>query len=177
MKYKILWTMFLFIISSSAQADYLDDVRNFGYISGTGIACGARGYKSYETLARAYLVSAAQSDQEQAEGMYEYNTAKAEAYLRQRHSGLFACEDINERFNSQKIFQAKLYKNGTIKMPDGKIIRPRQEYDATLLYDRTKDEREILNTYYETIREKRRAQAQREGIYEKIREAESKIQH
>lgn len=173
MKYVIFLITFILAISS-AKADYLEDVRNLGYISGGGIACGARRYKSYELVARAYLVSAAHSDDEQEKGMYEYNTAKAQAYIQKRRDGLIGCEEINQRFERQKIFKTKLYKNGRLKMPDGKIITPRNFYDATLLYDKKVDERERLNAYYDKLMAKKKKQAQKEGIYQKIRQAEAK---
>lgn len=161
-------------VISPAHADYLSDVKNFGYISGTGIACNVERYKSYELLARAYMVSAARSDKEQEKGMYEYNTAKAEAFLYKQKDGLWDCDEVNERFNKQKIFQAKLYKNGTLKMPDGKIIRPRQNYDVTLLYDKNSNEREHLLAYYEKIVARQKRQLLKDGIYDKIRKAEAK---
>ena len=65
----------------AAAATYLEDVRNLGYVSGEGLACGAERYPSYELIARAYLVSKARSDSEQADGMYEYNKAKATAMV------------------------------------------------------------------------------------------------
>ncbi len=164
--------MFTLFFVISAKADYLEDVKNMGYISGEGIACGAKRYKAYETVARAYLVSAADSDEQQAEGMKVYNEAKARAYLFKRHDGLYDCAEINARFDKQKIFTTKLYKNGKMKMPDGKIIVPRQEYDATQLYDKDRDEREKLNELYDRIMTQKRKQAQKEGIYEKIKKAE-----
>ena len=166
----------LLLFIPAAKADYLEDVKSMGYVSGEGIACGAKGYKSYETIARAYLVSAAKSDEQQAAGMNAYNEAKAQAYLAKRHNGLYDCDETNMIFNSQKIFKAKLYKNGKLKMPDGKIIIPRQEYDATQLYDRDGDEREKLNELYDRIMARKRKQAQKEGIYEKIKRAERERQ-
>lgn len=170
--------LFLYLIASfllcsiTAKADYLEDVKSMGYVSGEGIACGARGYKSYETIARAYLVSAAKSDEQQEAGMNAYNEAKARSYLAKRHDGLYDCDEINARFNQQKIFTAKLYKDGKLKMPDGKVIIPRQKYDATQLYDRNSNEREKLNELYDRIMSQKRKQAQKEGIYEKIKQAE-----
>lgn len=167
-------TIFLLsVIFKSAFADYIEDVKNLGYASGEGLACGASRYPAYETIARAYLVSAARSDKEQADGMYAYNAAKARAYMKKRGDGLFNCAEINDRFNAQKIFQSKLYKSGTIKMPDGKVIKPRQKYDVTSLYDRNSNEREHLNAYYDKIMAKKRKQAQKEGIFQKIKQAEA----
>lgn len=157
------------------SSSYLEDVRNLGYVSGEGLACGASRYPSYELIARAYLVSKARSDQEQADGMYEYNKAKATAYMEKRGDGYWGCEEVNRRFNNQKIFQSTLYKNGTIKLPDGKILKPRQEYDVRLVYNRQEDERGKLNAFYDKIMAKKRQRAAKEGIYQKIKQEEIKL--
>lgn len=167
----------LVICQAVAANNYLEDIRTLGYVSGEGLACGASRYPSYELVARAYLVSSARSDKEQADGMYAYNSAKARAYMNKRREGLMGCEEINARFDKQKIFKAALYKNGTIKMPDGKVIKPRQEYDPRLLYNRNDDERSRLNAYYDKLQAKKKRQAQKGGIFNKIREEELKSQY
>lgn len=174
MKYRVILFCCVFFASMPAwsASSYIEDVKSLGYISGEGLACGAKRYPSYELVARAYLVSKARSDEEQASGMYEYNAAKAQAYLRKKRSGLWDCDDVNARFNNQKIFNSKLYKNGTIKLPDGKIIKPRQKYDVTLLYNLNDNERERLDAYYEKSLAKQQKRAQEQGIYKKIRQKE-----
>lgn len=175
-KYLIISQM-LIVSPAFAVDNYLEDVRNLGYVSGEGLACGAKRYPSYELVARAYMVSSAKSDKEQARGMYAYNQAKARAYMSKRRDGYINCDDINQRFNNQKIFQAKLQKNGTIRMPDGKIITPRQPYDPNLLYNRQEDERGRLNAYYDKLLEKKKRQAQKQGIFKKIKQAEAMAQN
>ena len=173
---KVLQTLvfvLLVITSASANNSYIEDVRSFGYVAGEGLACGASKYPSYEFIARAYLVSSARSDSEQAEGMYEYNNAKASSYLNKRKDGLLGCSEINSRFNNQKIFNSKLYKNGKIKLPDGKIIIPRQNYNPNYLYNRSEDERKKLDTSYNNLMQKKIKQAKKEGIYQKIRQQEN----
>lgn len=174
MKYIIASLMLLVASFSPAEADYLEDVKNLGYISGEGVACNAKRYPSYETVARAFLISSAKSDEEQAQGMYTYNEAKASAYMRISRSGYFNCDEINERFDKQEIFKTKLYKNGTLKMPDGKVIKPRVPYDASMVYDKSYNEREHLEEHFENILAKKRKQAQKEGIYKKIQQAEAR---
>lgn len=177
MRYIII-SLILFIVNiSNAAADYIEDVKNLGYISGEGVACGAKRYPSYETVARAYLVSAAKSNEEQSRGMYAYNEAKANAFMHIYRSGNYDCAEIRERFNNQKIFKTKLYKNGTLKMPDGKVIKPRQAYDATQVYDKKYNEREYLEEMYEKILAKKRLQAQKEGIFQKIQQAEARANY
>lgn len=165
----------LCLLAEQADASsYLEDVKNLGYISGGGLACGASLYPSYEFIARAYLISKARSDAEQAEGMYEYNQAKATAYLEKRGNGYYDCPEVNRRFNNQKILKSIVYKNGIIKLPDGKIIRPRQEYNASLVYNRDEDERGMLNKYYDKIIARKKRNAEKQGIYQKIRQEEMK---
>lgn len=177
MQYIIISLLLIIANINTASADYIEEVKDLGYISGEGVACGAKRYPSYETVARAYLVSAAKSNEEQSRGMYAYNEAKASAFMRIRRSGNFDCAEILERFDKQKIFKTKLYKNGTLKMPDGKVIKPRQAYDATKVYDKTYNEKKYLEDMYEKNLAKKRIQAQKEGILQKIQQAEARANH
>ncbi len=176
---KTIRLLFLILLISVkplfADSDYIESVQTLGYVSGEGLACGAKQYKSYETIARAYLVSSAKSDKEQAQGMLKYNQAKATAYMNKRESGLYDCATVRERFGKQKILKSKLYKNGTIQLPDGKVIKPRNKYDATLLYDKSVDEKAKLDKFYDGIIEKKKKQAVKEGIMKKIQQYEKNI--
>lgn len=178
MKKRILTTIGICLLAGPAYAsDYLQDVKNLGYISGEGLACGAVRYPSYEFIARAYMITSARSDAEQADGMYEYNSAKATAYLNKKRNGNYDCPEVNSRFNNQKIFQTVVYKNGTLKMPDGKIIKPRQAYDATLVYNRDENESAKLDEYYARIMARKRKSAVRQGIFQKIRQQEARARN
>ena len=117
-----------------AQMAYLDEVRALGAVAGQGLACGASKYDTFELLARAILISKAVSNNMQAEGMYAYNEEKANAYMSKQYDGLYDCDEINRRFDRQAIFKMTLYADGTLKMPDGTIVTPRQPYDASLIY-------------------------------------------
>lgn len=172
---KIIAFLLAFIpFSAYSNSQYIKDIKNFGYVSGEGLACGASRYPTYELIARAYLVSAAKSDQEQAEGMYEYNAAKAKSYMSIRGLNYSGCAEINQRFNNQRIFNSKLYKNGTLKLPDGKIIKPRVKYNPDYLYDRKKDERTLMNMYYDEIVNKKQKNAKKQGIMQKIMQQEGR---
>ena len=103
---KIIAFLLAFIpFSAYSNSKYIDDVKSFGYVSGEGLACGAIRYPTYELIVRAYLVSAAKTDEEQAEGMYAYNSAKAKSYISIRSLNYSGCSEINERFlSSLRIF-------------------------------------------------------------------------
>ncbi len=133
---------------AKAQMPYIEEVRALGSVAGQGLACGASKYDTFELLARAILISKAPGDSVQAQGMYAYNEEKANAYMSKQFDGFYECAEINRRFDNQGIFQAVLYADGTIKMPDGKIITPRQPYDASQIYQKNDKIREDLKAIY-----------------------------
>lgn len=123
-------------VSAQAQMPYMDEVKALGAVAGQGLACGSAKYDTFELLARAILVTKAPTDKLQSEAVYTYNEAKANAFISKQMDGFFECDAINRRFDRQEIFKATLYRDGSIKMPDGNIITPRKPYDATLVYNK-----------------------------------------
>lgn len=154
----------LFAFGAHAQISitpsYIEEMRALGTVSGTGMACGAPKYATFEMLARAILVTKAVSDKNQEEGMIAYNTAKADAFLAKQSDGLFNCDELNARFNEQKIFKTTLYADGTIKMYDGKVYYPRHPYDATLLKDDENANRQDAVKIYQKSKQKTKGRKQ-----------------
>lgn len=157
-KFLTLAAVLLFSFTARAQVSitpsYIEEMKALGTVSGTGMACGAPKYATFEMLARAILVTKAVSDKNQEEGMIAYNTAKADAFLAKQADGLFNCDELNTRFNSQKIFKTTLYADGTIKMYDGKVYHPRHPYDATLLKDDEDVNRQDAMKIYQEAKQK-----------------------
>ena len=151
-------SLVLFAFAASAQeATYLEEVQSLGAVAGQGLACNASKYDNFELLARAIMVSKAPSDAAQAEGMQAYNEYKAMAFISKMRDGLADCKAINQAFDKQSIFRATLYGDGTIKMPDGKIITPRKPYDATLIYQKDPEMRQKYIDYYQKKMDKMHA--------------------
>lgn len=163
-KLLVLTTTTLFAFAANAQntitPSYIEEMQALGTVSGTGMACGAPKYATFEMLARAILVTKAVSDKNQEEGMIAYNTAKADAFLSKQSDGLFNCDELNARFNEQKIFKTTLYADGTIKMYDGKVYYPRHPYDATLLKDDENANRQDAVKIYEKSKQKTKGRKQ-----------------
>ena len=132
-----LFALFLTInqtwAKDSPTLGYIDEMEALGTVSGTAMACGSPKYETFEMLARAILVTKAASDEMQAKGMKAFNFAKVKAFVSKQKDSLLDCDEINARFDKQKIFKTTLYRDGTIKMYDGKVFRPRHPYDTTLL--------------------------------------------
>ena len=127
--------LFLSAGPAFAQLPYIEEVKALGAIGGQGMACGSTRYATYEMLARAIMLTKAPNVEIMNQGIYAYSEAKADAYISKQMDGFFECAQINRRFDNQLIFRATLYADGTIKMPDGKIIKPFRPYDAARIYD------------------------------------------
>ena len=149
---KILTILLFCAVASTAQAQmpYIDEMKALGSIAGKGLACGASKYNDFELLARAILITKAANDEQQAEGMNAYNEQKAGAYLAMRLDSYSECQEIKQTFDEQQIFYATLYADGTVKMPNGEILTPRQPYDASLVYDSNRKQisDDIANTSF-----------------------------
>lgn len=134
--------------SAYAQMPYIEEVKALGAVAGQGLACGSEKYDTFEMLARAILLTKSPSDKLQNDAIYAYSEEKANAYISKELDGFYECAAINRRFDNQEIFKTVLYADGTIKMPDGKILTPRQPYDARLIYKNNKD-REAAKAIYD----------------------------
>lgn len=149
---KIFLALSLLLISANVSAQekvtYMDEVKALGAVAGQGLACGSPKYETFEMLARTILVTKAPSDKVQADAMYTYNEAKANAYFSKQIDGFYECADISRRFDEQDIFNMTLYADGTIQMPNGQIFSPRVPYDASLVYKKDDKQRDTAQKIY-----------------------------
>lgn len=150
---KIVFLCFLALNVSTAAAQervtYIEEVKALGSVAGQGLVCNASKYDDFEMLARAILLTKAPSDSALQRGVRAYNEAKANAYISKRMDGGYLCGEIRERFNNQDIFQATLYEDGTIQMPNGQLLTPRRPYDASQIYRKDVNEQKRLKAIYD----------------------------
>lgn len=143
-----------------AQMSYLDEMRALGTVAGQGMACRASLYDKYEMLARAIMLTKAPNQKVLQDGIYAYNSAKADTYLAKQRDGGYLCGEIINLFNRQEIFQITLYEDGTLKMPDGKFITPKNPYDAKQIYKRNDKMQNNLQEVYAGSVEKAQSKMQ-----------------
>jgi hypothetical protein len=149
MKKIIIVLVFLFAATpSNAQMSYQEEARTLGIVAGQGLACGSSKYDTFELLARAIILTKSPSDSLQSKALELFTEEKANVFVTQQLNNFADCPDIVQRFDAQEIFQATLYGDGTIKMPDGQILTPRTPYDATMIYDRSSNDRQRANAIY-----------------------------
>lgn len=146
---------FSFLISAAvtlptqAQMPYIEEVRALGSIAGQGMACGSSKYPTFEMLARAVILTKAPNNRMMNDGVYAYNEEKANSFLSKQMDGFYECPLIVKHFDNQEIFNITLYADGTLKMPDGKIITPKTPYDASQLYSQDSKEIETAQKIYD----------------------------
>ena len=147
---KLILVLFLSLLpfQAAAQVSYLEEMRALGSVSGQGLACNASKYDKYEMLARAIMLTKAPSPKMLQDGVYAYNAAKADSYLAKQRDGGYLCGEISGLFDHQDIFRITLYEDGTLKMPDGKIITPKTPYDAKQIYKSDNKLKEGLKEVY-----------------------------
>lgn len=129
---KILFVMMLScVISSVALANSrtlngINENEQLGMMAGLALACNAGGkLDDYELIASRLLANTAQTDLEEKKAVRQYAEAKFRAYKEQKETPQAGCGEILESFSNLPIFKSVVYADGTIKTPDGKVLKPR----------------------------------------------------
>lgn len=150
-KFFITAAMVLFSFSAAAQekVSYLEEMKTLGIVAGQGLACNSAKYDQFEMLARAIMLTKAPSLQALQDGIYAYNSSKADVFLAKKRDGGYLCGEILQMFDNQDIFNITLYEDGTLKMPDGQIITPKTPYDATKIYAADSNLQQTVNDIYQ----------------------------
>ena len=131
-----------------AQMSYEEEARALGIVAGQGLACGSSKYDTFELLARAIILTKSPSDEQQNKALKIFTEEKADVFVTQQLNNFADCQNVVKRFDAQDIFNATLYADGTIKMPDGQILTPRVPYDATMIYDKKSNVRQRAVAIY-----------------------------
>lgn len=147
---KILFVLAVLLMATpvKAQMSYEEEARALGIIAGQGLACGSSKYDTFELLARAIILTKSPSEAMQSRALKIFTEEKADVFVTQQLNNFADCQNVIKRFDAQDIFNATLYGDGTIKMPDGQILTPRVPYDATMIYDRKSNVRQRASAIY-----------------------------
>lgn len=148
--YRIAVVLMFLVLATpvAAQMAYEDEARALGAVAGQGLACGSSKYDTFELLARAIILTKSPNDSLQTKALKIFTEEKADVFVSKQLDNFSDCARIVERFDAQDIFKATLYADGTIKMPDGQILTPRQPYDAGMIYDKKSNVRQRAASIY-----------------------------
>ena len=122
-------TVLLFNLSVYADvrtAKGLSETEQFGLSAGVALACGVDRdqLKNYEMIASRLIVNPLNTDAAEREALNVYAKAKLKAFTEQKQRNLIPCSEVLKRFENQEIFKAVVYRDGTLKMPNGRVIKP-----------------------------------------------------
>ena len=122
-------TVLLFNLSVHADvrtAKGLSETEQFGLSAGVALACGVDRdqLKNYEMIASRLIVNPLNTDAAEREALNVYAKAKLKAFTEQKQRNLIPCSEVLKRFENQEIFKAVVYRDGTLKMPNGRVIKP-----------------------------------------------------
>lgn len=112
-------------ITQQVNAKTLTETQKLGITAGTAYACGAdQRLKNYELIV-SYILKNKSKDANMAQRQVkEYAQAKFDAYRMQRAIPNLSCSEVLYSFYNLPLLKSVVYKNGTIKLPDGKLIKP-----------------------------------------------------
>lgn len=126
---KILLLLSFISASGTAfgQTVPLEAIRNaesLGATAGPALACNAgKRLEKFELIA-SYLIGGQVSDSKERKELFEFYAAeKLRTYNLQKKSPPSSCSEVLDSFSKLPIFKAIVYKNGDVKMPDGKVIK------------------------------------------------------
>lgn len=117
------------VLAESRTARGVSETDQLGITAGVALACqaDAEQLKNYEMIASRILVNPTTSEKAEKEILTAYGRAKLKAYEAQKKTPELSCREVLTRFYNQPIFKSVVYRDGAIKLPDGKIIKPQRK--------------------------------------------------
>ncbi len=127
----IFWmVLFLGIGSVSAHAQWTDVgltmPEQLGITAGIALACNvdADTLKNYELIASRLMANPAPDEAAERAALKTYAESKLNAFKSQKKKPKLSCGEVLARFEKQPLFESVVYRDGTVKLPDGKIVKP-----------------------------------------------------
>lgn len=116
------------LFANSRTAKGVSVTEQLGISAGVALACqvDTDQLKNYEMIASRIIVNPLKTDKEEKEALNIYAKAKLKAFKEQKQKSLMNCRDVLKRFEKQDIFKSVIYRDGTIKMPNGHVVKPQR---------------------------------------------------
>lgn len=114
------------VLANSRTMQGVSETEQLGISAGVALACDVdeEQLKNYEMIASRIISNPLKTDAAEKAALRLYAQAKLKALTEQKKQKLMNCNEVLSRFESQEIFKSVIYRDGTIKMPNGKVIKP-----------------------------------------------------
>ncbi len=105
----------------------MTDAQQLGAMAGVALACNAGSrLDDFELISSYIMGNSAVTDEERTHAFKEYATEKLRTYNLQRDYKPTPCPEVLKHFYNLPIFASIIYSDGTVKLPDGKIIKSKK---------------------------------------------------
>ncbi len=104
------------------------ETQQLGMAAGAALACGAgQELDDFELIASRIIANKSPSRQREIEELKVYAEEKLRTYNMQRTSPPEDCATVLNSFMNMSIFSSTIYSDGTVKLPDGSLLKPRKK--------------------------------------------------
>lgn len=103
----------------------MSDAEQLGMMAGLAMACGStKKLEDYELISSRLIANPAVSEEIEKQHIRMYMQAKWDAMQRQQKDPPVSCKEVLEHFNKLPIFNSIVYRDGSVKLPDGTWSKP-----------------------------------------------------
>ena len=128
MRFLFCICLFSFVSSSLVNAKSVQDMseeEQLGTLAGAALACGSKQkLEDFELISSRLIANKTASEAEEKQKIRIYMEAKWKALQQQKNSSGVSCSEVLDHFNRLPLFDSIVYKDGSVKLPDGKWSRP-----------------------------------------------------
>ena len=107
----------------STTLQNMTEAQQLGTWAGIALACNAGNrLDDFELIASRIIGNQATSDEERTTAFKEYASEKLRTYKLQKSKPASSCTQVLEHFDKLPIFRSVVYPDGSVKLPDGKVL-------------------------------------------------------
>lgn len=127
----------------------MTDAQQLGAMAGLALACNAGNRLDDFQLIASYIIANESPTKAKRQAAFKaYAAEKLRTYNLQKEAPEEDCPAVLKKFYNLPIFGATVYKNGTVKFPDGKVLKaPSDEDKKRAAYREKKKAQELKRNY------------------------------
>ena len=104
------------------------EIQHLGMAAGAALACDVQEeLKNFELIASRIIANKAPTKKQEIKDLKVYAAEKLRAYRLQKNTAPISCREVVRDFKNQRIFQSTVYADGSVKLPDGVLLRARKK--------------------------------------------------
>lgn len=131
---RIFFFLFVGLFALSAHAQTLNgmtDAQQLGSMAGLALACNAGSrLDDFQLIASYVIADSNPTEAKRQKAFKQFAAEKLRTYNLQKKAPVEECPAILKRFYNLPIFEVTIYRDGSVKFPDGKILKAPSTQDV-----------------------------------------------